>query len=168
MATSGIGQIAMAHRPTEDLTSTVTKSLGNNLAAVTGSAGRMPNSIFSLSPENPTLKILDKIPIRVPHHTILGDRGKGDSPNSSDGIVPYWSSHLDSAQSEKIVPGPHGSCELPETIEELKRILHLHLKTAGRDRRAADLFKFPNRAGEGVKERTHGRERSQYEDSNAA
>jgi hypothetical protein len=30
------------------------------------------------------------------------------------------------------------------------------------------LFKFVNRTGQSVKERTHGRERSQYEDSNAA
>lgn len=30
------------------------------------------------------------------------------------------------------------------------------------------LFKFMNRAGQGIKERTEGRERSQYEDSNAA
>jgi hypothetical protein len=30
------------------------------------------------------------------------------------------------------------------------------------------LFKFINRAGQSMKERTHGRERSQYEDSNAA
>jgi hypothetical protein len=30
------------------------------------------------------------------------------------------------------------------------------------------LFKFVNRAGQSVKERSHGRERSQYEDSNAA
>jgi hypothetical protein len=30
------------------------------------------------------------------------------------------------------------------------------------------LFKFVNRAGQRVKERTNGRERSQYEDSNAA
>ena len=30
------------------------------------------------------------------------------------------------------------------------------------------LWKFMNRAGQGVKERTEGRERSQYEDSNAA
>jgi hypothetical protein len=30
------------------------------------------------------------------------------------------------------------------------------------------LFKFVNRAGQRMKERTHGRERSQYEDSNAA
>jgi hypothetical protein len=25
------------------------------------------------------------------------------------------------------VPGPHGACELPETLDELRRILHLHL-----------------------------------------
>jgi hypothetical protein len=41
--------------------------------------------------------------------------------------VPYWSSHLDGAKSECIVPGPHGSCELPQTIAELDRILRLHI-----------------------------------------
>ncbi|MEY3897498.1 MAG: hypothetical protein RLZZ214_3019, partial [Verrucomicrobiota bacterium] len=78
------------------------------------------------------LKAIDSVPFRAPHHSIIGDRGKGDTPNSSDGVVPYWSSHLGTAKSEKIVPGPHGSCELPQTIEELKRILHLHLKSVGR------------------------------------
>jgi hypothetical protein len=132
MAIGGIGELAMRLIALPaNLTSTISKAAGNSLAAVTGSK-RMPNSIYSLSPENPTLKVMDKLPIQAPHHTILGDRGKGDSPKSSDGIVPYWSSHLDSALSEKVVPGPHGSCELPETIEELKRILHLHLQTAGR------------------------------------
>lgn len=33
------------------------------------------------------------------------------------------------AQSEVIVPGPHGLVSYPETIAELKRILRLHLKT---------------------------------------
>ena len=133
LATSGIGEIAMRLIALPaDLTASVTGSLGNSLAAITGSAKRLPNSITSLSPANPTLKVMDKVPMRVPHHTILGDRGKNDSPNSTDGVVPYWSSHLDSAQSQKIVPGPHGSCELPETTVELKRILHLHLKSAGR------------------------------------
>jgi hypothetical protein len=94
---------------------------------ITGDPNRMPTSIDGLSPENPTLKVLDHSPIEVPHHSIIGDRGKGDTPDSSDGVVEYWSSHLKSAKSEKIVPGPHGSCELPETIEELKRLLHLHL-----------------------------------------
>jgi hypothetical protein len=67
-------------------------------------------------------------PITVPYHSIIGDRGKGSSPNSSDGVVAYWSSHLDGAKSEKIVPGPHTSCALPETITELDRILELHVK----------------------------------------
>jgi hypothetical protein len=38
---------------------------------------------------------------------IIGDRGRGESPNSSDGVAAYWSSHLPGAQSELIVPGPH-------------------------------------------------------------
>ncbi len=46
-----------------------------------------------------------------------------------DGVVPYWSSHCDGARFECIVPGPHGSCELPQTIAELDRILELHLKS---------------------------------------
>jgi hypothetical protein len=66
----------------------------------------------------------------APYHSIIGDRGKGDSPNSTDGPVPYWSSHLAGAQSELIVPGPHGSFELPQTIAELKRILLLHMKAS--------------------------------------
>jgi len=42
--------------------------------------------------------------------------------------VEYWSSHLKGARSECIVPGPHGSCELPQTIAEVRRILTLNLK----------------------------------------
>jgi hypothetical protein len=72
--------------------------------------------------------VLDTRSIEVPHHSIIGDRGKGGTPNSSDGVVEYWSSRLKSAKSEKIVPGPHGACELPETLKELRRLLHLHLK----------------------------------------
>jgi hypothetical protein len=60
---------------------------------------------------------------RVPYHSIIGDRGRGDTPNSSDGVVPYWSSHLDGAQSEKIVPSGHGAEHSPEAITEVLRIL---------------------------------------------
>jgi hypothetical protein len=51
--------------------------------------------------------------------------------NSSDGVVASWSSHLAEAKSELIVPGPHGSYALPETVTELKRILCLQLACAG-------------------------------------
>ncbi len=133
MAVGSIGElgmrlIALPVTITSGISDTVISSLGT----FTGGGARMPNSVTSLSPKNPTLKVIDQASFRAPHHSIIGDRGRGDTPNSSDGVVPYWSSHLSTAKSEKIVPGPHGSCELPETIEELKRILHLHLKTAGR------------------------------------
>jgi hypothetical protein len=91
----------------------------------------MPTGINGLSPRSPLLRGLDTLAIHAPYHTIVGDRGKGDTPNSSDGVVAYWSSHLTGAQSELIVPGPHGSYALPQTVSELKRILRLNLRVAG-------------------------------------
>lgn len=89
-----------------------------------------PNSIGTLSPTNPFVLEINKHPIapRIPYHSIMGDRGKGDTPNSSDGVVAYWSSHLDGAVSEKIVSSGHGSHENPEGIAEARRILLLHLE----------------------------------------
>src|SRR5438874_12527131 len=90
--------------------------------------GRLPSSVSNLAPKAPYLAVLNKESIQAPYHSIIGNRGKpGPLTDSSDGVVPYWSSHLDGAQSECIVPGPHGSCQLPETIVELDRVLRLHL-----------------------------------------
>jgi len=136
MTTSTIGELATRLIAIPgNLAGTINSQLGGELSTYTGSQ-RLPNSIFSLNPNNPTLHVMDKQPIQAPFHSIIGDRGKGGNKNttppiSTDGVVPYWSSHLDGAQSELIVPGPHGSCELPQTIAELDRILHLHLKTVG-------------------------------------
>src|SRR5438309_6932872 len=86
-------------------------------------------TIDYLAPKAPYLAVLNKQSIQAPYHSIIGNRGKpGPLADSSDGVVPYWSSHLDGAQSEVIVPGPHGACELPQTIAELDRILRLHLR----------------------------------------
>ena len=75
------------------------------------------------------MKSVNAIPIApgVPYHTIYGDRGRGDAPKSSDGIVPYWSSHLDGAQSELAVPSGHSAHQNPQAIEEVRRILKLHI-----------------------------------------
>jgi hypothetical protein len=97
----------------------------------------MPTGINGLSPRSPVLLGLDTLPIDAPYHSIVGDRGRGDTPNSSDGVVAYWSSHLTGAQSELIVPGPHGSFALPQTVSELKRILRLNLTTASAPHRNA-------------------------------
>jgi pimeloyl-ACP methyl ester carboxylesterase len=104
-------------------------SEGNIISTLRVTMGlrHLPTGINGLSPRSPVLKTLDTLPITAPYHSIIGDRGRGDSPNSSDGVVPYWSSHLEGAQSELIVPGPHGSYALPQTVAELKRILWLEL-----------------------------------------
>ena len=128
MASSGLGKIAISliNLPGQ-LTSVLKDSFSNaELVKLTGSH-RLPNSVWALRPTNPSLPVINSAPITVPYHSIIGDRGKGDSPNSTDGVVAYWSSHLDGAKSECIVPGPHGSCELPQTIAELDRILRLNL-----------------------------------------
>ena len=87
------------------------------------------NSIRFLRAKSPLLLSILKLPMseRVTYHSVIGDQGKGNTPNSSDGVVPYWSSHLPNAKSEKIVPSGHGANENPEGIEEIRRILRLHL-----------------------------------------
>jgi pimeloyl-ACP methyl ester carboxylesterase len=86
---------------------------------------RMPNSVDTLAPNDRFVRSVNKLPITpgIPYHSIMGDRGRGDTPNSSDGVVPYWSSHLDGAQSELIVHSDHGAQFNPDAIREVERIL---------------------------------------------
>ena len=100
---------------------------------------RMPNSVDALDPENRYLLTINALPLApgIPYHSIIGDRGKGGNlnhvkPVSTDGIVPYWSSHLDGAQSELIVPSDHWSNQNPQAIAEVNRILKQHLGAAAR------------------------------------
>jgi pimeloyl-ACP methyl ester carboxylesterase len=90
---------------------------------------RMPNSVDTLEPNDRFVEAVNKLPITpgIPYHSIMGDRGRGDTPNSSDGIVPYWSSHLDGAKSELIVNSDHGAQYNPQAIREVARILKLNL-----------------------------------------
>jgi len=94
---------------------------------------RMPNSIDSLAPNNRFVKAVNTIPLvkDVPVHVIAGDRGKGGNkdqtkPVMSDGVVPYWSSHIPEAKSELIVPSNHSAHQNPAAIKEVARILKFH------------------------------------------
>ena len=99
------------------------------LAGEAAARGKLPDSVQSLQPDYPLIVALDTLPIdsSVTYHSVVGDKGQGDTPDSSDGFVPYWSSHLDGAASERIVPSNHSTQQHPEGIEELQRILHEHL-----------------------------------------
>jgi hypothetical protein len=92
---------------------------------------RLPNSVDTLAPNNRFVVAINKIPMTkiIPYHSIIGDRGRGDTPNSSDGVVAYWSSHLDGARSERIVPSGHGSPLNPQAISEVHRILKLNAQS---------------------------------------
>jgi pimeloyl-ACP methyl ester carboxylesterase len=95
---------------------------------------RIPNSVDTLAPNNRFVKAINTIPITpgIPYHTIMGDRGRGDAPNSSDGVVPYWSSHMDGAKSELIVPSAHPAHQNPQAIAEVHRILVLNARSNDR------------------------------------
>ena len=91
---------------------------------------RRANSVDSLSPKSRFVHAMNTIPMTsgVPYHTIIGDRGRGDTPNSSDGVVPYWSSHMDGAKSEDVVPSDHGAHQNPQAIQDVSRILKTYAK----------------------------------------
>jgi hypothetical protein len=85
-------------------------------------------SIGMLSEQHPFLQGLNKTAPAASHHSIIGDRGRsGPREQSSDGVVPYWSSHLDSAKSEQMVPHGHGCVEDREVVQEVVRVLREHL-----------------------------------------
>lgn len=90
-------------------------------------------SIGQLSPDSPAIKGIQYAypdsSIKV--HSIIGDQGFNDTPNSSDGVVRYRSSHIKWAESEKIVPAGHSVQADIATAEEMRRILREHLKDEG-------------------------------------
>ncbi len=89
--------------------------------------------IDNLDPDNPYVKALGSSPLKsdLIYHSIIGNAEADDQPGGSDGIVPYWSSHLDGAASEWIVRSGHSVHCAPGAIRELLRILRLHLEESG-------------------------------------
>jgi pimeloyl-ACP methyl ester carboxylesterase len=92
--------------------------------------GRMPTSLDGMSPENPGLLAMAEIPVApsVKAHSIIPVLGKGDYRQGRDGVVAYQSAHVDYVESEFIVSSKHSCLGQPATIEEVRWILHQHLK----------------------------------------
>lgn len=108
------------------------------LLVVPGSANAEPltrpiNSIDNLSDQDPFVRLVADLPISptVRYHSIIGSYNS--TPElllnaTSDGVVPYVSSHLAGAESELVIPSGHSVQETPEAIMEIRRILHVHLE----------------------------------------
>ena len=131
LASSWIGRIGSSFvkrpRPLQSVYAAAKPLLINDPSA--RSLKRMPNSVDTLESRDRFVQAVNKLPIvpGIPYHSIMGDRGRGDTPNSSDGVVPYWSSHLDGAKSELIVNSDHGAQYNPQAIREVARILKVNL-----------------------------------------
>lgn len=88
---------------------------------------RVPNSIDNLDRSNPFVQAAAGLAISpcVRYHSIIAQADPGvPLAESDDGLVPYWSSHLDGAVSEKILHSAHSVQEIPPAITEMRRILH--------------------------------------------
>lgn len=88
---------------------------------------RLPNSIDNLDRSDPFVQAAAELPISpcVRYHSIIG-RPDPEVPltKSDDGLVPYWSAHLDGAAAEKIVRSTHSVQGTAPAIIEMRRILH--------------------------------------------
>jgi len=95
---------------------------------------QIPNSIDNLKASDPFVKAAGALPITpgLKYHSIIAQR-KPEVPllQSDDGLVPYWSAHLDGAVSEKVIISGHSVQETPQAVLEIRRILREDLKEVG-------------------------------------
>jgi pimeloyl-ACP methyl ester carboxylesterase len=131
LASNWIGRFGTKLVNIQKLGAAVPPSIFSNIMVADPGAAELkhvPTSVDTLEPNDRFVREMNKFPIvsNVAFHTIEGDRGRGDAPKSSDGVVPYWSSHLNGAQSELIVPSDHRAQRNPKAIAEVDRILKLH------------------------------------------
>ena len=94
---------------------------------------KISTGIDGLRPESSFVIITNKADLSaIPFHSIIGNQEAADTPGGSDGVVPYESSHLDDALSEKIVRSGHSAHRHPLAILEVTRILEQHLDETGK------------------------------------
>jgi len=95
--------------------------------------GKVGSAVGNMSPSSPMFNVLVDIPVRpeVTAHSIISVRGgEAEKDGGSDGVVKYESAHIEGVASELIVDSAHSCQSQPPVIEELLRILLLHLEEA--------------------------------------
>jgi hypothetical protein len=95
-----------------------------------GGVAGIPTSIDNMNPNNAFIKNLVAIPIAdgVVANSIIAVDSDVPLSDAGDGVVKYMSAHIDGVESEKIVRSSHSVQGNPETIMEVKRIMHEHAK----------------------------------------
>ncbi len=89
----------------------------------------VPTAVDNMAPGHPFIVGLQAIPVAasIPAHSIIAVKGSGPVEEGNDGVVEYTSAHIEEAQTEVVVRSPHSCQGNPGTMEEVRRILLLHV-----------------------------------------
>jgi hypothetical protein len=93
--------------------------------------GKVPTSVANMNPDNPFLLALYSLPLAddIKGHTIIAVCTQGPVEDGNDTVVAYKSAYLPRMESQYVVHCAHGETpQNPLAIEEIRRILLLHLK----------------------------------------
>jgi hypothetical protein len=84
-----------------------------------------PRAVDNMLPGQRFVRTLSASPIApgVTVNSIVAVLGKGPISGLGDGVVMYKSAHLEGVGTEVVVHSGHSTQAVPETIEEVRRIL---------------------------------------------
>jgi pimeloyl-ACP methyl ester carboxylesterase len=101
-----------------------------NTDALVNRVTSVGTSLDSMNPNNPWLRTLASIPVAptIRAHSIIAVQGNGPANEGEDGVVRYESAHIDDVESELVVRSGHSVQSNPAAINEVRRILLLHLE----------------------------------------
>jgi pimeloyl-ACP methyl ester carboxylesterase len=89
----------------------------------------IPSAVDNMSPRHHFIRALQEIPVTssIPVNSIVAVDGDGPVEEGDDGVVKYSSAHITPVESELVVKSNHSTQGNPHTIEEVRRILRLHV-----------------------------------------
>jgi pimeloyl-ACP methyl ester carboxylesterase len=99
--------------------------------ARTDSNPKVPTSLDQMNPRNRFVKALHDTPIAsgVASLSVIAVQDSGPVEEGADGVVKYQSAHLYGVDSELVIQSGHSLQDQAETVEEVRRILLIHLRS---------------------------------------
>jgi hypothetical protein len=106
----------------------VAADIARNPGVLVGGAV-VPSAVDNMSPRHHFIKALQEIPVApsVTVNSIIAIETDGPVEQGDDGVVKYSSAHIEPVESELVVKSSHSTQGNPHTIEEVRRILRLHV-----------------------------------------
>jgi hypothetical protein len=91
----------------------------------------VPTAVTNMQPGSFFDKTLNSLPIapQIKANSIIAVAGNGPVESGNDTVVEYKSAHIEGMESEFVVRSPHSCQGHPATIEEVRRILLLHVQS---------------------------------------